>query len=238
MINRWALEAAGVYANDDVERINAESTVRIEMPLAIRRASVGFYGSATIGAFGTFDSVVGPDVASIGRYVSVACGAQFGVFEHPIDRLTNSAVTFHAGYFGQGPEPAPIATKPPIVIEHDVLVGDGALIKRGVTLHTGCIVGARAVVTRDVPPYAIVCGSPARILKYRLPKKTIRRLLASQWWAYDLRQVPFPLGDIDRVLAYLDAGKLEPYTGQILNGWEISRIAETPDERRRLVRNA
>ena len=147
MINRQALEAAGVYANDDVERINAESTVRIEMPLAIRRASVGFYGSATIGAFGTFDSVVGPDVASIVRYVSVACGAQLGVFEHPIDMLTNSAVTFHAGYFGEGPEPAPIATKPPIVIEHDVLVGDGALIKRGVTLHTGCIVGAR--VQRD-----------------------------------------------------------------------------------------
>lgn len=238
MINRQALEAIGVFANDGVERINAESTIRIEMPLAIRRTSVGFYGSATIGAFGTFDSVVSPDIASIGRYVSVACNAQFGVFEHPIDRLTNSAVTFHKDYFGRGPEPSPLEEKRPIVIEHDVLVGDGALIKRGVTLHTGCIVGARAVVTKDVPPYAVVGGSPARILKYRLPRKTIKRLLMSEWWRYDLRQVPFPLGDIDRVLAYIEAGKLEPYTGKVMNGYEITRISERREEKPHLVGNA
>lgn len=54
-----------------------------------------------------------------------------------------------------------------IIIEDDVWVGFGAQIMAGVTLHTGCVVGAGAVVTKDVPEYAVVGGSPARIIKYR-----------------------------------------------------------------------
>ncbi|MET1863789.1 hypothetical protein ABXK73_03570 [Campylobacter jejuni] len=58
------------------------------------------------------------------------------------------------------------------------------MLKQGITLGTGCVIGQRAVVTKDVPPYAIVAGIPAKIIKYRFDEKTIERLLKIQWWKY------------------------------------------------------
>lgn len=69
-----------------------------------------------------------------------------------------------------------------IIIQNDVWVGHGATIMNGVTLHNGCVVGANAMVTKDVPPYAIVGGNPARILKYRFEKDVIEGLQRIAWW--------------------------------------------------------
>lgn len=63
--------------------------------------------------------------------------------------------------------------KGPIVIGDDVWIGYGATILSGVTLGKGCVVGARALVCKDVPPYAVVAGVPARIIKYRFSEETI-----------------------------------------------------------------
>ena len=60
------------------------------------------------------------------------------------------------------------------------------MLAHGVKLGTGCIVGARAIVTRDVPPYAIVAGTPASIIRYRFSENTVERLLASEWWEWPL----------------------------------------------------
>lgn len=59
-----------------------------------------------------------------------------------------------------------------------------ALLKPGITLYTDCVVAQNAIVTKDIPPYAIVGGSPARILKYRFDEATINRLLWLKWWEY------------------------------------------------------
>ncbi|RAZ50388.1 hypothetical protein [Campylobacter hyointestinalis] len=67
-----------------------------------------------------------------------------------------------------------------------------ALLKPGITLYTGCVVAQNAIVTKDVPPYAIVGGSPARILKYRFDEATINRLLGLKWWEYHF-------ADFDRI---------------------------------------
>ncbi|WP_141080947.1 CatB-related O-acetyltransferase [Campylobacter lanienae] len=72
----------------------------------------------------------------------------------------------------------------PTIFENDVYVCTNALLKPGITLHTGCVVAQNAIVTKDVPPYAIVGGSPARILKYRFDEPTIKRLLGLKWWEY------------------------------------------------------
>lgn len=73
----------------------------------------------------------------------------------------------------------------PIIIEHDCWLGFHVTIIEGVTIHTGAIVLAGAVVTKDVPPYAIVGGVPAKVLGYRFNDETIRFLLASEWWNKD-----------------------------------------------------
>jgi hypothetical protein len=72
-------------------------------------------------------------------------------------------------------------------IGHDVWIGTRAMILGGVTVGNGAIIGAGAVVTRDVEPHTIVGGTPARLLKRRFPKAVSDRILASQWWDFDLR---------------------------------------------------
>ena len=69
-----------------------------------------------------------------------------------------------------------------IIIENDVWIGAKSTIMSGVKIHNGAIVGATATVTKDVPPYAIVAGNPARIIKYRFTEKQIDSLLKISWW--------------------------------------------------------
>jgi virginiamycin A acetyltransferase len=90
-----------------------------------------------------------------------------------------------------------------IRVGNDVWIGHAAIILSGVELADGSVVGAGAVVTKSVPPYAIVAGSPARVIKYRFDDKTIHRLLDSQWWNWDddmLRKRAHLIRNIDQFL--------------------------------------
>ncbi|MFN4057758.1 MAG: CatB-related O-acetyltransferase [Roseinatronobacter sp.] len=96
------------------------------------------------------------------------------------------------------PDPGPSAPRfsqpPAVIIGHDVWIGAQSTILRGVTLGHGCVVAAGAVVTRDVPPYAIVAGVPARVIRHRFDAKTRKRLLTLGWWRYtagSLAAIPF-----------------------------------------------
>jgi acetyltransferase-like isoleucine patch superfamily enzyme len=85
----------------------------------------------------------------------------------------------------------------PILIGNDVWLGVGCTILSGVTIGDGAIIGARAVVSRDVPPYAIAVGNPARIVKYRFPAPIIARLLAIKWWDWPDEKVNAAVNRID-----------------------------------------
>lgn len=63
------------------------------------------------------------------------------------------------------------------------------MVRRGISIGDGAIIAARAVVTRDVPPYAIVAGSPAKIVRFRFSEETIARLIELRWWDYDIFSV-------------------------------------------------
>ena len=76
-----------------------------------------------------------------------------------------------------------------IIIGHDVWVGQGAMIMGGVKIGNGAVIGARAVVAKDIPPYAIAVGNPARVIKYRFDEETIRKFLAIKWWNWDLEKI-------------------------------------------------
>ncbi|MCV3384593.1 CatB-related O-acetyltransferase [Campylobacter lari] len=85
-------------------------------------------------------------------------------------------------------------------------IGKDALLKQGIILGNGCVVGQRAVVTKDVPPYAIVAGVPAKIIRYRFDEKTIERLLKLKWWDYhfaDFHDINLNL-DINKYLDQLE----------------------------------
>ncbi|WP_409438700.1 CatB-related O-acetyltransferase [Pseudomonas sp.] len=129
-------------------------------------------------------------VQSIGRFCSIGNNVLIGQERdtHPVHWATSHPfASDEAGLPYQGKQKMS-------VIGHDVWIGRDAMIMDGLSVGTGAVIAARALVTKDVPPYAIVGGSPARIIRYRFAPELIERLLASQWWTLSpeaLRQLPF-----------------------------------------------
>jgi len=122
----------------------------------------------------------------IGRYCSIAAEVRFIMNggNHPTSWLS----TYPFPVFGEGWESAMPATWPnrgDTVIGNDVWIGYGATIMPGIRIGNGAIIATAAVVTKDVPAYAIVGGNPGTILRYRFDEATIGRLLALQWWNWD-----------------------------------------------------
>jgi virginiamycin A acetyltransferase len=76
-----------------------------------------------------------------------------------------------------------------VVIGNDVTIGANAIILPGITISDGAIVGAGAIVTHDVPPYAIVAGNPAKVLRYRYTQEQIRKLLKVAWWKWSEEKI-------------------------------------------------
>lgn len=81
------------------------------------------------------------------------------------------------------------ATKGDIVIENDVWIGEGAFILSGTHIANGAVIAARSVVTRNIAPYTIVAGNPARLIKKRFDEETIQKLLEIQWWNWPLEKI-------------------------------------------------
>ncbi len=135
-----------------------------------------------------------PTDTKIGNYCSIAAQVVKRGLEHPYQRFTTSAITYEKGYppDSQMKQCGIPKKHSSITIEDDVWIGAYAMLKPGITLHTGCIVAARANVTKDVPPYAIVGGNPARVLKMRFPDEIIKLLLQSRWYDYDITKLAFP----------------------------------------------
>lgn len=137
---------------------------------------------------------------SIGRYCSIASNVYIGGGEHPTNWLSTNPFQYAPNHVVRRdlPEPgqsAALFSQPPaVVIGHDVWIGAQSTVLRGVNLGHGCVVAAGAVVTRDVPPYAVVAGVPARVIKHRFDAKTRKRLLALRWWRFSagsLADLPF-----------------------------------------------
>lgn len=135
----------------------------------------------------------------IGKFCSIACGAKF-LFNSANHSLTSlSTYPFPIFFEEWGLERAQVTRawdhKGDIVIGNDVWIGYEAVILAGVTIGDGAIIGTRAVVTKDVPPYTIVGGVPAKPIRKRFPDDTIAALLALRWWDWPE----------ERIAAHLDA---------------------------------
>ena len=81
-----------------------------------------------------------------------------------------------------------------IIVGNDVWIGYGATLMEGVTVGDGAIIGAMAVVASDVPPYAIVIGNPAKILRYRFPPDRINEMLKLKWWDWQPEKIKENMG--------------------------------------------
>lgn len=128
----------------------------------------------------------------IGRFCALATGTRFVMngANHALDGLT----TFPFAAFGNGWDAVPMEAidfpyKGDTVVGHDVWFGYDSLMMPGVRIGSGAIVAARSVVAADVPPYAVVAGNPARVVKMRFSDAVIADLLDLAWWDWEPERI-------------------------------------------------
>lgn len=199
----WARFSVGDAGELDPVTGELIGTLRREEAVASGRAVVGPH------SYGTFRVRAGKGERGrvrIGDYCSIAHGVEFSLGgNHRVDWVSTYPFRVILGMEGAWTDGHP-RTEREIVVGNDVWIGAEALVLPGVTIGDGAVIAGRAVVTRDVAPYAIVGGVPAREIRRRFSEEQITALLELRWWTWpeevvrahvDLLSSP----DVDRLIA-------------------------------------
>ena len=143
--------------------------------------------------------------STIGAFCSFGHNVSVGPSQHPLDWLSSSPFQYVERLALVPGQRLYKYTNEPTFVGNDVWIGNNVTIKDGVKIADGCIIGSNAVVTHDTPPYAIVAGVPAHIIRYRFPPEIIEKLLILKWWDLpDEIIATLPFNDINKCLARLE----------------------------------
>lgn len=156
---------------------NIHSTSKVESGSHVVNSTMGAY------SFCGYDCEL--LYCSIGKYCSIANRVQIGGAKHPLEWVGMSPV-FYFGKDSISKKYTSFKREPEkrIVIGNDVWIGSCAIIKEGVTIGDGAVIGAGSIVTKDVQSYEIVAGNPARRIRFRFSEQIINELLNLQWWNF------------------------------------------------------
>lgn len=199
MISESSLKKLGILLSP----IDVKNGIKLvlESPVIIGAGTRFSYG-AEVGAYTYFRGGDIGSLARIGRFCSVAPDVVIGPGNHPTHFLSSHPFQYGASGFGYWKDfrefstevtlPKDTLKKAPL-IGNDVWIGTRVFIGRGVSIGDGAVIAAGSVVTRDVMPYEVVGGVPARHMKFRFDPETIKQLKQIAWWNYD----PSSLSGID-----------------------------------------
>lgn len=215
-----------------------------EPPFIITKPLMGFSGR--FGAFSNCQSTVF-GVGNIGRYCAIATDVHMGGPEHPWSWAAMGSFTYDPGYIwkpyldsiGRRYRVHALPHDPKrhgrIEIGNDVWIGQGACIRRGIKIGDGAVIGAHAMVTKDVEPYAMVAGNPARVIRKRFSDQVIALLQASRWWDYEFPDFDgLPIEEPElfgrQVMELAGKGVIKPYRPRGLTGAELAKMLRSEPE--------
>lgn len=175
---------------------HVDSTAKLESGTSFFSSSISRY------SFCGYDCDV--SYCEIGAFTSIANGVVIGGARHPMEWVGMSPV-FYKGRdsvskkFSEHSLPGSAR----VIIGHDVWIGRSAIILAGVNIGNGAVVGAGSVVTKDIPPYAVAAGNPARIIKYRFAPQVVDQLELVKWWDFSDEELSKLGGAVTDVDAFL-----------------------------------
>jgi len=154
----------------------------------IIRSGCKIQKSVSIGDYTSINenTQIDTNCSTIGKYCSISHGVKIGMGPHPLNYISTSPAIYyknrgfiHKDIYNEYDD------KGYTIIGNDVLIGANAIILAGIKVGDGAVIGAGSIVTKDIPPYAIVAGNPAKVIKYRFDESTIKKLLKLKWWDFD-----------------------------------------------------
>lgn len=158
----------------------------VKLPLTSEIASNAIINDSIVGNYSYIGKWTLVENAQIGNYCSIGNHVQIGGYEHAYWFYSTSHHFKNRGIVG-------VKTS----LDNDVWIGSGAFIKQGIRIGQGAVVAAGAAVVKDVPPYAIVAGVPAKIIKYRFSPEEIQDILKTQFWKYPKKKAIKILNELE-----------------------------------------
>ena len=142
----------------------------------------------------------------IGKFVNIASNVRINPGFHPYEMPTQHHFLYRKSMYGFGCDDEEFFNYrdlQKVSIGHDVWIGHGAVIMPGVKVENGAIIAANAVVTKDVPSYAIVAGVSAKVLRYRFPKEIIKELESINWWDWSYQEIQDRMDDFKDIRKFI-----------------------------------
>lgn len=182
-----------------IVKSNIDKTSRVYSGSEVINSTVGKY------SYLSYDNII--SFTTIGDFCSIASGCIIGGASHPAGWVSTSPVF----YRGKNPLKKNFAYKEynsykKTIIGHDVWIGSRVIIKSGVNIGNGAILGMGSVVTKDVPPYEIWAGNPARFIRKRFEDEKIKKINDSKWWSrIDQISLHFEyIDDVDKFISLIE----------------------------------
>lgn len=162
----------------------------------------------TMGDFSYCSGYNQMDYATIGKFCSIASFVRINPGNHPaFTRVAQHHFSYRSSHYGMGPDDEDFFAwrrSKPVTIGNDVWIGHNASIMPGVTIGNGAVIGTGSVVTKDVEPYSVVVGVPAKKIRMRFSPDLVKRIERAAWWDWDYEVLKERLPDFRNMDAFIE----------------------------------